>query len=486
MGEAILMADNTLESSSRLSMSREEMFDLTNKVSEILVDHNLNIASQNAWDGEFSDGLARIFATDPPEDGRNIDEVLEQATQEIFPYSLNLAHPKCFGFVSSSPTWPSVIADFLTSGMNPNVCTWLVASGPSQIELTVIEWIRQWLGYPDTAGGLLTSGTSAASVEAFVVARESAQNPQHATVYMSDQTHQSLIRAARVIGIATDNIKKIPSDDNFAIDVNRLAETVAQDVKNGFQPVLISANAGTTSTGAIDSLEWIADFCESQNIWFHVDAAYGGFACITQQGKKILKGIERADSITLDAHKWLFQPYEVGCLIVKDLQNLESVYGMRSDVLQDTVWGKDHPNLANRGIQLSRTFRAFKIWMSVQSLGMKAFRDSVERCFKLAEKAQHYIKNNSSLQLLSPVVLSVVCFRFNPENANLSEAAIETVNRKILVRMFWENDAFMSSTIVDGKFSLRICIVNYTTTWKDVEETLDAIESFGTEALESS
>ena len=199
-----------------------------------------------------------------------------------------------------------------------------------------------------------------------------------------------------------------------------------------------------------------------------------------------MKGIERADSITLDAHKWLFQPYEVGCLIVKDLQNLEKVYGMRSDVLQDTVWGKDHPNLANRGIQLSRTFRAFKIWMSVQSFGMKAFRDSVERCFKLAENAQHYINGNSSLQLLSPVVLSVVCFRFNPENTNLSEDAIEAVNRKILVRMFWENDAFMSSTMVDGKFSLRVCIVNHTTTWKDVEETLDAIESFGTEALESS
>ena len=486
MANTTPIADKNSENTSPLSMTREEMLNLTNKASEILVEHNLNFASQDAWDGEFSDGLAKIFMTDPPEDGQIIDEVLEQVTQNIFPNELNLAHPKCFGFVSSSPTWPSVIADFLASGMNSNVCTWLVASGPSQIELTVIEWIRQWLGYPDTAGGLLTSGSSAATVEAFVVARETADNPTRATVYMSDQTHQSIIRAARVIGISAENIKKVPSDDKQTIDISKLAETVAEDVENGFQPVLVVANAGTTSTGAIDSLDWIADFCESQNLWFHVDAAYGGFACITKRGKELLKGIERADSITLDAHKWLFQPYEVGCLIVKDLQSLESVYSMRSDVLQDTVWGKDHPNIANRGIQLSRKFRAFKIWMSVQVFGMKAFRDSIEQCFALAEKAQHYIQNNSSLQLLSPVVLSVVCFRFNPENLNLSESAIEKLNRSVLVRVFWDDHAFMSSTMVSGKFALRICIVNYTTAWEDVKETLDAVESFGTEALESS
>ncbi len=485
MASTTPIVDKKSEITSRLSMSREEMLNLTNRVSEILVDQNLNLSSQDAWDGEFSDGLAKIFMTDPPEDGRNIDEVLEQATRKIFPYSLKLAHPKSFGFVSVSPTWPSVIADFLVSGMNSNVCTWLVASGPSQIELTVIEWIRQWLGYPDTAGGLLTSGSSVASVEAFVVAREAADNPMRATVYMSDQTHQSIIRAARVIGIPADNIKKIPSDDSFSINVNQLAETVVEDVNKGYQPVLIVANAGTTSTGAIDSLVWIADFCESQNIWFHVDAAYGGFACITQRGKKLLKGIERADSITLDAHKWLYQPYEVGCLMVKNLQQLENVYSMRSDVLQDTVWGKDHPNIANRGIQLSRTFRAFKIWMSVQSFGMQAFRDSVEHCLVLADKAQHYIQNSSSLQLLSPSMLSIVCFRYNPKNANLSETAIEKFNRKILVRVFWEDDAFMSSTMVNGAFALRICIINHTTTWNDVKETLDAVETFGTEALES-
>ena len=410
MAKTTPIANKKSKNTSPLSMTREEMLNLSNKASEILVDHNLNYASQDAWDGEFSDGLAKIFMTDPPEDGQIIDEVLEQAIQNIFPNELNLAHPKCFGFVSSSPTWPSVIADFLASGMNSNVCTWLVASGPSQIELTVIEWIRQWLGYPDTAGGLLTSGSSAATVEAFVAAREYANNPSRATVYMSDQTHQSIIRAARVIGISVENIKKIPSDDRFAIDVNLLAGAVAEDVKNGFQPVLVVANAGTTSTGAIDSLNWIADFCESQNMWFHVDAAYGGFACITQRGRKLLKGIERADSITLDAHKWLFQPYEVGCLIVKDLQNLESVYSMRSDVLQDTVWGKDHPNIANRGIQLSREFRAFKIWMSVQVFGMKAFRDTVEQCFALAENAQNYIQNSSNLQLLSPSSIECCVF----------------------------------------------------------------------------
>ena len=200
-----------------------------------------------------------------------------------------------------------------------NTCTWLVASGPSQVELVVIDWLRRWIGYPESAGGLLTSGGSAASLDAFVAARERAGHPERATVYMSDQSHSAQVRAARIVGVRPECIRMVPSDGRFRLDAAALARAVAADRAAGFTPIAVCANAGAGSTGAIDPLEAMADYCEAEGIWLHVDGAYGGFAAVTERGRQLLAGIERADSVGMDAHKWFFQPYEAGCLLVKDV-----------------------------------------------------------------------------------------------------------------------------------------------------------------------
>ena len=454
---------------------------LTEQASEILIDHYENISKKRVWDGEFREELNTLIGCPPPETGNDTEEILDQLVESVFRFTLNLGHPKCFGFVPSSPTWPSVIADFMAAGFNSNVCTWLSASGPSQIELIVINWIRNWIGYPDSAGGLFTSGSSVASIEAFAAARQAAENPERATIYMSDQTHYSLVRAARIIGIQSDCIKKIASDDNFVIDMNALTETVLNDIANGYAPIIIIANAGTTGTGAVDPIEQISEFCQSQSIWFHIDAAYGGFACITDRGKRLLKGMERADSITLDAHKWLFQTYESGCLMVKNLDTLEDFYGMKPDILQDTIWGSNHPNIANRGAALSRSFRALKVWMSVKMFGMKLFRESVNQGLDLARKAENYINESDYLEISGAVVLSIVCFRFNPTEMSLDKEEVEKINQAILANLFWDTDSFISSTLLKGKYNLRLCVLNYSTTWNDIQTTLEAVEQFGIE-----
>ncbi len=476
---------NSQENSSPLSMSSDAMQALGNQTLQILLDRRQKLGRQDAWDGDFKDALAQVFGSTPPEQGRDAEAVLNQVAHDILPFTLRLDHPKSFGFIPSEPTWPGVVADLLVSGFNINVATWLTASGPTHIELVVIDWMKNWLDMPATAGGLITSSTSLASVEAFVAAREAAQNPTRPTVYLSDQTHGSLIRALRVVGIAADCIRKIQSTRQFTIDMDQLTKTVLEDIENGCTPVAVVANAGTTSTGAIDPLNQLADFCEQQDIWFHIDAAYGGFACLTDDGAQILSGIGRGDSITLDAHKWFFQPYEAGCLIVKDLNSLESIYGMRSDVLQDTIWGGNHPNIANRGIQLSRAFRALKLWMSVQVFGVQAFREAIETGLTLARSAEQYIHSSPLLESLSPVMLSVVCFRFKPKSTQLEEAELEEINRFILAKIFWDNPAFLSSTVVHNLFSLRICILNFSTTWDDVKDTLAAVEAFGLEKIQS-
>ena len=305
------------EGGNGLQMAPELMLDLAHKAAELLVGRIQDLPEEEAWDGEFRQGLEKQLMKDPPEDGRSPAEVIEQVAREILPVAMRLDHPRCFAFIPSSPTWPGVLADFMAAGYNINACTWLAGSGASQLELVVIDWLRQWVGYPETAGGLFTSGGSAASLDAFVAAREAADHPERTTVYMSDQSHSALIRAARIIGVRPECIRLIPSDDLFRLDMDALAQAVADDRAAGFNPIAVCANAGTSSTGTIDPIEAMADYCESEGIWLHIDAAYGGFAVVTEQGKELLSGIERADSIGLDAHKWFFQPYEAGCLLVK-------------------------------------------------------------------------------------------------------------------------------------------------------------------------
>ena len=472
-----------LEAVGDLQMPPEQMLDLARKAAELVVARIENLPGENAWEGEFRQVLDDQLMEDPPEKGTPAAEVIERAARDVLSYSTRLDHPRCFGFVPSSPTWPGVLADFMAAGYHVNQCTWLVASGPSYIELIVIDWFRRWLGYPEGAGGLFTSGGSAACLDAFVAAREAAGHPERATVYMSDQSHSANPRAAIIVGVRRECIRTISTDAHFRMDMDALARAVAEDRAAGFTPIAVTANAGTTSTGAIDRLEELADFCAAEGLWLHVDAAYGGFAIVTERGKRLLRGIERADSIGLDAHKWFFQPYEAGCLLVKDQNTLRTAFAVRPDVLQDTVWGKNHPNFTDYGLQLSRSARALKVWMSIQTFGMAAFRRAISKGMELAVQAEDHIRASPVLEALNVASLGIVCFRVDPADADLDEETLDRANRIVLARMFWDDRAFMSSTMVRGTFALRMCIVNHTTTWDDVRETLEAIERFGKEAL---
>ena len=471
------------ETPDNLQMPPEMMLELAHKTAELIVERIEGLSDESPWEGDFRQVLEDQLAEDPPEKGRPAAEVLERAAKEILPVAARIDHPRFFGFIPSSPTWPGVLADFMVAGYQVNQCTWLTSSGPSQLELVVIDWIRSWLGYPETAGGLFTSGGSAASVDAFVAAREEAGHPERATVYMSDQSHSAHVRAARIVGVRPECVRMIPTDRRFRMDVAALARAVADDRAAGFNPVAACANAGAASTGAIDPLEAMADFCEAEGIWLHVDAAYGGFAIVTEEGRGLLRGIERADSIGLDAHKWFFQPYEAGCLLVKDLRTLERAFAVKHDVLQDTVWGANHPNFSDRGLQLSRSVRALKVWVSIQTFGMVAFRSAVARGMELAARAESYVQGSPNLEIVNPASLGIVCFRVNPAETDLDEDALDRINRTVLSRVFWEERAFISSTFLHGTFALRLCILNHTTTWDDVRETLDAVEQFGKEAL---
>jgi len=469
---------------SELELSPERMLELADLASRLVVERIEGLREQPAWKGGSRSELEPIMREAPPEEGRVPEEVLERAARDILPVAGRVDHPRFFAFVPSSPTWPGVLADFMAAGHNIFQGTWLGASGPSQLEVVVIDWFRDWLGYPETGGGLFTSGGSAASLDAFVAAREAAGAPDRPTVYMSDQSHTALSRAATIVGVRPECVRMVPTDDYFRMDMEELERVMADDRAAGFTPIAVCGNAGTTNTGAVDPLDSLADICEREGVWLHVDAAYGGFAVLTDRGKALFKGLERADSIAMDAHKWLFQPFECGCLMVKDVRRLEEAFSVHPEYLQDTDWGRDHPNFGDRGLQLSRSFRALKVWMSIQTFGMAAFRRAVARGMDLTEQAEEYVRASEVLQIANPASLGIVCFRVNPLETDHDDEHLEGVNEAVQARIIDTGTAMMSSTRLRGLYSLRMCILNHTTTWDDVRGTLEAIERFGKEALE--
>ena len=460
-------------------MSGEGMRELAERATEALIRRIEGLGNDRPWRGATRAELEQLLREPPPEQGRDPLEVLDRAVQDVLPVAARVDHPRFFAFVPSAPTWPGVIADYLAAGFNTFQGTWLGSGGPSQLELVVIDWFRQWIGYPETGGGLFTSGGSAAILDALVAAREQAGSPDRPAIFMSDQTHSAVERAARIIGVRPDTIVKIPADDEFRLRTAALADALAKAKSAGITPIAVCANAGTTNTGAIDPLPEIASYCESEKIWLHVDAAYGGFAVLCDRGRKLLAGLERADSISLDAHKWLFQPFEAGCLMVRDVATLTRAFSVNPDYLQDTKLGLEHVNFADRGYQLTRSFRALKVWMAIQTFGLARFRDAIEGAIALADDAGRQVEATEGLELLSAPSLGVLCFRYRPPDAAWTPDRIDSLNEAIQTRVIDSGTAMISSTRIRGAYSLRLCIMSHQTTGDDVRETIERIAAYG-------
>jgi glutamate/tyrosine decarboxylase-like PLP-dependent enzyme len=384
-------------------------------------------------------------------------------------------HPRNFAYVPGSGTWVGALADLVASTLNLEASVWRESPGPVHLELTVLEWFRQWVGFPDGASGLLLGGGSAANLTALAAARQAVVGTGHpeASIYCSSEVHSSITRAARVLGFGDDRIRAVAVDRLGAMLAADLAAGVGADLAAGGRPAIVVASAGTTSTGAVDPIADIAAIADRHGMWFHIDAAYGGFAVLTERGKDRLGPLGLADSITLDPHKWLFQPYEVGALLVRRPELLEEAFRMRPTYLQDTTDRLGEVNLADRGLQQTRAFRALKVWMSILGYGLDAFRDAIDTCLDLALHVERRVAASDRFELLTPAQLSIVCFRRSAP----TEAEAEAVNAALVEGLLASGEGFLSSTRVGGRYALRMCLVNHTTSVDDVDRVLDWLET---------
>ncbi len=462
----------------RMLEDPEEMRRSGYEVVDAIVERWANLRDGPAWRGATRDHLEPLLHGPAPEEGRDLKDLLDTILTDVMPFAGRIDHPRFLAFIPSSPTWASVLASFLTAGYNIFQGTWLESSGPSQIEVTVLDWFREWLGYPASGSGVLTSGGSAANLLAIVTAREAAGNPGRGTVYLSEQAHGSVARAARVAGIDPERIRLVETDEACRIVPASLRAAIARDRAAGMHPFLVVGNAGTTNTGAIDPLADLAEIASREGLWYHVDAAYGGFAILDPEIRPLMRGLERSDSTTLDPHKWFFQPYETGCLMVRDPVLLERAFRIAPDYLQDAAWGPRHVNFCDRGIQLTRIFRALRVWLSVQRYGLAAHRAAISRAIALAGGAESHIRRTPELELLAPQSLGIVCFRYRGGGA-VPEGELDGLNQRIQDEIVNSGFAMMSSTRLRGRLSLRFCVLNVRTTAEDLARTLERIVSVG-------
>ncbi len=416
----------------------------------------------------------------PPARGIGAEAALEEAVGRILPESARVDHPGFMAYIPSAPTWPSVVADFLAAGTNVFLGTWQGAAGPTRIELEVVDWFRSWLDLPPSAGGLFTSGGSAANALALVTARERAARRHHdegspgpfrPSVILSDQGHASLIRGARLAGIPREGIRILPSDSGLRLDPGRVRAAVEADRRAGWTPVIVAANGGATNTGIVDPLDALAAVCREARVHFHVDAAYGGFAALHPGGARALAGIGEADSVTLDPHKWLFQPFECGCLLVRDQGWLRQTWQVEADYLQDTLRGEEEPNMGERGLQLTRSFRALKVWMSIRALGLDAFREAIGRGIEGARRAEARLHRSPHLEVVTPAALGIVTW------AARTPGDPAPLHRRIQEVLAAEGLAFLSSTRIRGRDALRLCILNPAVDHARIEAVLDRAEA---------
>lgn len=463
--------DHTLE------LSEEEMRGLGYRIVDVLVKHFRGLGDKPVTRKADRTELDGRLREPPPEDGTDPAEVLERLEREVFANIMHLDHPRFFAFVPSPSNFVSVMADALSSGFNAFCGAWLEGSGPAEVELVTLDWLRGVCGLPEGAGGLFVSGGSVANLTALAVARRDrlGDRIEGAVAYCSDQTHSSVERGMRVLGFEPEQLRRLPSDESFRLNPETLRGAVADDRSAGRKPFCVVANAGTTNTGAADPLDELALLCNEEGLWLHADGAYGAAAALCEKGRRLLRGLGSVDSLSLDPHKWLFQPYEMGCVLVRDERLLEGTFRMSPEYLKDAEAREGEVNFFDRGIQLTRGFRALKLWMSLQVFGLRAFREAVERGFELAERTEEALRRSARWEVVAPAQMGIVNFRHVPEE-RMPEAEVDALNGRMVGAMISDGYAMVSTTTLRGRTVLRMCTINPRTTETDVRETIRRLE----------
>lgn len=461
--------------------SWDEMRSLAHTMVNDMIDYLQGVGDRAVWTKppvESRDGVGGdvpMLPTDP-------SEVYAQFKKDILPYTKGNISPRHFSWVEGNGTVMGMLADMLAAGMNPNVT--IGDHMPMYVDQAVIEWCRQIMGLPETASGMLVSGGSLANITALTVARNNLMNGRIRTsgmvqtgvqlvVYCSSETHNCMNKAVEVLGIGSDYLRRIPVDTDFRIDTQALKEQITADRINGLQPFCIIGNAGTVNTGAIDPLDELLAIAREEELWFHVDGAFGAVAKLSEAFAPSLKAIEEADSLAFDLHKWFYVNYEVGCVMIRDREIHRNAFKLDANYLlsHDRGLAAGPETLSHYGLELSRGFKALKVWMSLKEHGVDRYRELVDRNIAQAHYLGELVSNDADFELMVPVSLNIVCFRYRFDSG--STETDNQLNRELLMRLHESGIATPSYTILSGKYCIRVNITNHRTQKADLDMMMD-------------
>ena len=441
-----------------------------------------DIREQSVFKEASDEQINKIKNITFPVKGRPVKEVVKEMEKEIFEYSGNANHPRFFAFVPGPASCVSWLGDVMTSAYNVHAGGSKMAPTVNCCEQQTIRWLNDQVGFGKDAGGIFVSGGSMANVTALIAARDRilGENNIHLGVaYISDQTHSCVAKGLRAIGIPNSRIHVIPTNDHFEMIPSELRKAIKEDIQKGLIPFSVIATAGTTNTGSIDPLEEIANICKEFNIWYHVDAAFGGSTLISPKYKHLLKGIELADSIAWDAHKWLFQTYGCAAILVKNIHTLYDSFHVSPEYLKDLNKEPETINNFDIGIELTRPARGLKLWLTLQVLGTELMGSAVEQGFKLATLMEEEISAKPNWEIVSSAQLAMVNFRFAPKGLTLEE--IDQLNDLVSERIIKSGFATLFTTILRHKTVIRFCGIHPETTDDDIKNTCSLLDKYANE-----
>lgn len=477
-----------------LDFSQQEFKEILDKSGDLILRHFEHVQELKGYHAHPQLEVAGWFDEEIPEEGMPVNELLDFVEEKVVRTATGNLGPHMYAYVMAGGNQVGIVGDQLSATINQNVGKWHLAPSLTEIDKRVIQWAADLIGYGEDVGGFIGSSGSSANLDGLTVARNTFFEKADVrnkglfgmkpfTVYCSDETHSSVDKSIQLLGIGSDHLRHIPTHPDFTIRIDALEEQIQEDIANGFQPFCIVGNAGTVNTGAIDDLRALSQVAKKHELWFHVDGAYGGLAASLDSKKHLYAGIELADSVALDFHKWLYQPFEVGCLLVKDWSQLHRSYFKAASYLDKSLEeGKGRLEFNEHHFLLSRNGKSLKVWMTIKAYGIKRIKAMIQKDIDLTDYLNEQILASRDFELVAASELAISCFRFT---GGLKDAeAILQLNKDLIPALEQDGRVFITGTRLQGEFVLRACLINHRKNKATTDFLLQVIREVGQEIIQ--
>ena len=479
-----------------LDFTLSEFKDYLLKTTDLVISHYEKKNKLTVSPLTQGDSIKLSFREELPENGMPVESLLREVENKVVTCSLRNIDPTVFAYVMSGGNHISIGADLIASALNQNVAKWHLAPSITEIEQTIIRWTSNFIGYSQEPSGAIVGGGSAANLTALTVARniffesedirkKGLAGRAPPTIYASEETHNCIVKSIELLGIGSDYLRKIPTDSDFRMNIDALEEKISEDKSLGFRPFCIVGNAGTVNTGAIDPLNEIATVADSFGLWFHIDGCYGGLAAGLKEKAGLYEGLRRANSIALDFHKWLYQPFEIGCTLIKDASALKKAYRAPAVYLNTDKHDSARFDAADHHFDLSRSAKALKVWMSFKAYGANRFRSMIRKDIDMTKYLNRLLQTNDNFEVVATGPLAIICFRFLGPGKQ-SKQVIDQQNTSLVSALEEDGRIFITGSQLHKRPILRACVINHRVQKNDINHLVKVIEEIGSQIWHNS